>query len=65
MVGRLDVLDANGHPLTNGAESALPGLWFAGYAEPFTGPLRSFRLQAAPIADALSQYQASVANTGN
>jgi putative flavoprotein involved in K+ transport len=59
MVGHLGVLDAKGHPLTNGAESALPGLWFAGYAEPFTGPLRSFRLQAAPIAGALSQYRAS------
>jgi putative flavoprotein involved in K+ transport len=64
MVEHLGVLDTRGHPLTNGAQSALPGLWFAGYAEPFTGPLRSFRLQAAPIADALSQYRATVANAG-
>lgn len=50
LVGHLGVLDANGHPSSNGPTPAEPGLWFAGYAEPFTGPLRSFRKQATPIA---------------
>lgn len=59
MVGHLGVLSPNGCPLVNGAESALTGLWFAGYAEPFTGPLRSFRLQADPIATAVTHHLAT------
>jgi hypothetical protein len=45
-----------GRVLANGAESAHPGLRFAGYAEPFTGRLRSFRLQADPIAAAVNKH---------
>lgn len=50
LVGDLGVLDEAGRPIVNGLPSAAAGLWFAGYDEPLIGPLRSFRLQAAPIA---------------
>ena len=56
MVGHLGVLHQDGHPRTNGVDAAVPGLWFAGYAEPFTGPLRSFRRQASPVADAVATH---------
>jgi putative flavoprotein involved in K+ transport len=56
MVGHLDVLRPDGHPVSNGAIPAAAGLWFAGFAEPFTGPLRSFRLQAAPLARTIADY---------
>ncbi|WP_082696553.1 NAD(P)/FAD-dependent oxidoreductase [Mycobacterium sp. IS-1590] len=50
LVGHHDVLDDEGAPKGNGVPAAAPGLWFAGYDEPLIGPLRSFRLQASPIA---------------
>jgi cation diffusion facilitator CzcD-associated flavoprotein CzcO len=50
LIGHLDVLDETGGPVVNGLPSAAPGLWFAGYDEPLIGPLKSFRLQASPIA---------------
>jgi putative flavoprotein involved in K+ transport len=50
LVGHLGVLDDTGRPVVNGLPSAATGLWFAGYAEPLIGPLRSFRRQATPIA---------------
>lgn len=59
LVGGLDVLERNGHPVANGVTAALPGLWFAGFAEPFTGPLRSFRLQATPMARTIAEYVSS------
>ncbi|MCG5434025.1 NAD(P)/FAD-dependent oxidoreductase [Mycobacterium sp. MYCO198283] len=61
LVGHLGVLDAAGHPVSNGVRSAAPGLWFAGYDEPLIGPLRSFRRQATPLAAAISRYLAAVA----
>ncbi|MCT7658803.1 flavin-containing monooxygenase [Mycobacterium deserti] len=50
LVGHHDVLDPAGRPKANGLPSAAPGLWFAGYDEPLIGPLKSFRVQASPIA---------------
>jgi len=59
IAGHLGVLGDGGHPTANGIEPADAGLWFAGYAEPFTGPLRSFRRQATPIARAIQQHLAA------
>ncbi|HEX2213512.1 MAG TPA: NAD(P)-binding domain-containing protein, partial [Mycobacterium sp.] len=50
LVGHHGVLDDEGRPKVNGLPCAAPGLWFAGYDEPLIGPLRSFRVQASPIA---------------
>ncbi|WP_082961758.1 NAD(P)/FAD-dependent oxidoreductase [Mycobacterium sp. 852002-51152_SCH6134967] len=50
LVGHHGVLDEAGRPKVNGLPCAVPGLWFAGYDEPLIGPLRSFRMQASPIA---------------
>jgi cation diffusion facilitator CzcD-associated flavoprotein CzcO len=54
MVGHLGVLDDAGSPVRNGPPPVAPGLWFAGYDEPLIGPLKSFRLQATPMADAIA-----------
>ncbi|OBB58216.1 pyridine nucleotide-disulfide oxidoreductase [Mycobacterium sp. 852013-51886_SCH5428379] len=56
LVGHLGVLDTHGHPSVNGLPCAAPGLWFAGYDEPLIGPLRSYRLQAGPIAADVARY---------
>jgi hypothetical protein len=46
--------------VSNGLPSAAPGLWFAGYDEPLIGPLKSFRLQASPLAADVARYVAAV-----
>ncbi|WP_082682845.1 NAD(P)/FAD-dependent oxidoreductase [Mycobacterium sp. GA-1285] len=56
LVGHHGVLDDAGRPKANGLPRAAPGLWFAGYDEPLIGPLRSFRLQASPIARDIAAY---------
>jgi hypothetical protein len=56
LVGHLGVLDERGHPRNNGLPSAAAGLWFTGYEEPLIGPLRSFRLQASPLAVDVARY---------
>ncbi|ULE34649.1 flavin-containing monooxygenase [Mycobacterium sp. IDR2000157661] len=56
LVGRHGVLDEDGKPVVNGVPAATPGLWFAGYDEPLIGPLRSFRLQASPIAREIASW---------
>ncbi|MBO0679972.1 NAD(P)/FAD-dependent oxidoreductase [Mycolicibacterium sp. S2-37] len=56
LVGHLGVLDEHGHPSVNGLPSAATGLWFAGYDEPLIGPLRSYRLQAGPVAADVARY---------
>jgi cation diffusion facilitator CzcD-associated flavoprotein CzcO len=56
LVGHLGLLDDAGRPVVNGLPSAAAGLWFAGYEEPLIGPLRSFRLQASPVADDVVRY---------
>jgi cation diffusion facilitator CzcD-associated flavoprotein CzcO len=60
MVGHLGVLDADGRPVSNGLPSAATGLWFAGYDEPLIGPLKSFRLDASPLAADVARYVAAV-----
>ncbi|MFC7674588.1 flavin-containing monooxygenase [Mycolicibacterium sp. GCM10028919] len=60
MVGHLGVLDADGRPVSNGLPSAATGLWLAGYDEPLIGPLKSFRLDASPLAADVARYVASV-----
>jgi putative flavoprotein involved in K+ transport len=56
LVGHLGVLDDAGRPVANGLPSAAAGLWFAGYEEPLIGPLKSFRLQASPVAADVVRY---------
>jgi hypothetical protein len=56
LVGHLGVLDERGHPTNNGLPAAAAGLWFIGYEEPLIGPLRSFRLQASPLATDVARY---------
>lgn len=56
LVGHHGVLDEAGRPEVNGLPCAAPGLWFAGYDEPLIGPLRSFRLQASPIARDIASH---------
>lgn len=56
LVGHLDVLADDGHPLVNGARGATAGLWFAGYEEPLIGPLRSFRRQAPEVAARIASH---------
>lgn len=56
LVGHLDVLADDGHPLFNGARGATAGLWFAGYEEPLIGPLRSFRRQAPEVAARIASH---------
>lgn len=56
LVGHHGVLDEAGRPKVNGLPCAAPGLWFAGYDEPLIGPLRSFRLEASPIARDIASH---------
>ncbi|MGC0339936.1 flavin-containing monooxygenase [Streptomyces sp. SLBN-8D4] len=55
LVGHLDVLDARGGPVVNGArcpENA-PGLFFSGYVTPISGTFREVAIDAEKIAKAV------------
>ncbi|MFE3036348.1 flavin-containing monooxygenase [Streptomyces canus] len=55
LVGHLDVLDAHGGPVVNGArcpENA-PGLFFSGYVTPISGTFREVAIDAEKIAKAV------------
>ena len=49
-----DVLDDQGRPLTNGRESAVPGLFFCGYAVSRGGVLREIGTEARRIARSIA-----------
>ncbi|MEC3917895.1 flavin-containing monooxygenase [Nocardia sp. CDC160] len=55
LVGHLGVLDAEGRPRAQGGvnPAGAPGLYFPGFGEPFTGPLRELRLRSRDVADAI------------
>ncbi|MDH6569653.1 putative flavoprotein involved in K+ transport [Streptomyces sp. SAI-117] len=58
LVGHLDVLDAHGGPVVNGArcpENA-PGLYFSGYVTPISGTFREVAIDAEKIAKAVEKH---------
>ncbi|MGX1563115.1 flavin-containing monooxygenase [Streptomyces sp. NPDC055506] len=57
LVGHLDVLDAQGKPVTHGARSpkTAPGLYFTGFTNPISGNLRELALDAVSIAKAIAR----------
>ncbi|MET7694602.1 NAD(P)/FAD-dependent oxidoreductase [Streptomyces sp. NPDC005483] len=57
LVGHLDVLDAHGRPLVNGARcpADTPGLFFSGYVTPISGTFREVAIDALKIAKAVEK----------
>ncbi|MCX2968267.1 MULTISPECIES: flavin-containing monooxygenase [Streptomyces] len=55
LVGHLDVLDAHGTPRPHGRRAAAPGLFFAGYAQPASGPLREIARESDRVAKAVAR----------
>lgn len=55
LVGHLDVLDARGGPVVNGARAPkdAPGLYFTGYVTPISGTFREVAIDAEKIAKAV------------
>ncbi|MDN3023300.1 NAD(P)/FAD-dependent oxidoreductase [Streptomyces sp. S.PB5] len=55
LVGHLDVLDARGMPVVNGARSPqnAPGLFFSGFVTPISGTFREVAIDAEKIARAI------------
>jgi putative flavoprotein involved in K+ transport len=57
LVGHLDVLDAQGRPVVNGAHCPdnAPGLLFSGYVTPISGTFRELSIDAVKIAKAIAR----------
>jgi putative flavoprotein involved in K+ transport len=57
LVGHLDVLDARGLPVVNGARcpADAPGLFFSGYVTPISGTFRELAIDAMKIAKAVAK----------
>lgn len=57
LVGHLDVLDARGGPVVNGAHAPenAPGLYFTGYVTPISGTFREVAIDAEKIAKAVEK----------
>ncbi|MER7565869.1 NAD(P)/FAD-dependent oxidoreductase [Streptomyces sp. NPDC097941] len=57
LVGHLDVLDARGGPVVNGAHAPenAPGLFFTGYVTPISGTFREVAIDAEKIAKAVEK----------
>ncbi|MEU6374443.1 NAD(P)/FAD-dependent oxidoreductase [Streptomyces sp. NPDC046909] len=57
LVGHLDVLDARGLPVVNGARAPknAPGLFFTGYVTPISGTFREVAIDAGKIAKAITK----------
>ncbi|MFT2015823.1 flavin-containing monooxygenase [Streptomyces sp. 796.1] len=57
LVGHLDVLDSQGHPLVRGPRrlAASPGLYFTGYANPASGMLRELATESRKIAKRIAR----------
>ncbi|MFE5919635.1 flavin-containing monooxygenase [Streptomyces sp. NPDC056468] len=57
LVGHLDVLDARGRPVVQGARTpaGAPGLYFTGYTNPISGNLREMAIDAQKIAKAVAR----------
>ncbi|MGW6732709.1 flavin-containing monooxygenase [Streptomyces sp. NPDC055013] len=57
LVGHLDVLDARGRPVVQGARTpaGAPGLYFSGYTNPISGNLREMAIDAQKIAKAVAR----------
>ncbi|MDQ0600985.1 putative flavoprotein involved in K+ transport [Streptomyces canus] len=57
LVGHLDVLDARGLPVVNGARcpADAPGLFFSGYVTPISGTFRELAIDAVKIAKAVAK----------
>ncbi|MFF8958771.1 flavin-containing monooxygenase [Streptomyces sp. NPDC014894] len=57
LVGHLEVLDAEGRPLTRGGRTPkrAPGLYFTGFTNPISGMLRELGMDARRIAKSLSR----------
>ncbi|MBW1603979.1 NAD(P)/FAD-dependent oxidoreductase [Streptomyces sp. JJ66] len=53
LVGHLGVLDGRGVPQQAGRRPAAPGLFFAGYAQPASGPLREIARESDRVAKAV------------
>jgi putative flavoprotein involved in K+ transport len=60
LVGHLDVLDAHGNPVVNGARSPqnAPGLYFTGFVTPISGTFRELAIDAEKIAKAVARESA-------
>ncbi|MGW1609025.1 flavin-containing monooxygenase [Streptomyces sp. NPDC002285] len=58
LVGHLDVLDARGRPVVQGARTpaGAPGLYFTGYTNPISGNLREMAIDAQKIAKAVARH---------
>jgi putative flavoprotein involved in K+ transport len=58
LVGHLDVLDARGNPVVNGARAPrdAPGLYFTGFVTPISGTLRELAIDAPKIAKAVAKH---------
>jgi putative flavoprotein involved in K+ transport len=57
LVGHLEVLDAHGNPVVNGARSPqnAPGLYFTGFVTPISGTFRELAIDAEKIAKAIAK----------
>ncbi|MDQ0749251.1 putative flavoprotein involved in K+ transport [Streptomyces africanus] len=57
LVGHLDVLDARGKPVTQGARTprTAPGLYFTGFTNPISGMFREMAIDAVKIAKAIER----------
>ncbi len=49
-----ELTDARGYPTAHGRETILPGLFFVGFRNPWTGALREGAIEAERVADAIA-----------